>query len=177
MRHRGLLVVFAALAFAGAACGSTGQTGAVTSQAPPTPSTTAEPTTATPATTATTATTVPPPTTVAGQATTVVADCGSGAYRPARIIVTCTSTGMVATQIQWSSWSTSGASGTSVVEVNPCQPTCAASGDKPYNARLDLSGRVSTSSGPRFSRLTLTWIGTPPFGQPSNSYQLPTTEP
>lgn len=166
------------MAFAGAACGSAGQTGAVTSPSPPAQSTASAPTSAAPTTAATTTTgPAPSSSTVAGQATTVVADCGAGAYRPARIIVTCANTGVIATQIQWSTWSSSGARGTSVVEVNPCKPTCAASSDKPYSARLQLSDPVSTSSGPRFSLVTLTWSGASPYGQPSNSYQLPTTEP
>jgi hypothetical protein len=138
--------------------------------------------TTTAAASVTTATSAPPTTagsttisTEAGQATTVVADCGSGAYRPARIVVTCADSGVVATEIQWSQWTTGQAVGTSVVQVNPCQPTCAAQTAKPYNGQITLSNPVGTSHGPRFARLTIAWTGSAPYGQPSNSYALTTS--
>lgn len=111
------------------------------------------------------------------QAPTVVADCGAGAFQPARIVVTCGSPTVVATEIHWSTWSATQAAGTSVVEVNLCKPTCAGSGDRPFPARVVLSKPVQTRSGPRFSLLTAIWTGTPPYGRTSNAYPLPTTVP
>jgi len=115
------------------------------------------------------------PATVAGQATTVVADCGSGAYQPARIVVTCADAAVVATEIRWSRWTVAAAAGTSVVQVDACRPTCAAQSAKPYGAHVALSEPVQTGQGPRFSHLTLTWTGPSPFGQASNSYPLATS--
>lgn len=130
--------------------------------------------------TATSATTSTTPTTTAGGGqlmTTVVSDCGTGAYRPAEIVVTCGDGAVVATQIQWSAWSPAQASGTAVVEVNSCRPTCSSSEPRPYPGKLLLSHRVSTSSGPHFAQLVVTWTGQAPFGQPTNTYPLKTAVP
>ena len=174
MGRKGWVLAVVTLAAVSAACGSTSTqvggastTGATTSTS--VASTTAASTAPTTATTTTTLVTVP------GQATTVVADCGSGAYQPARIVVTCGNGAVVATEIHWSQWTVSQASGTSVVQVNTCQPSCAAQSAKPFNGRVALSDPVGTSHGPRFAHLTITWTGPLPYGQASNSYSLTTS--
>jgi hypothetical protein len=125
-----------------------------------------------------TSTTIPTSTAVPGnseQATTVVADCGTGAYRPARIVATCGNSGVVVTEIQWSTWTTTEAVGDSVVQVDPCKPSCAAQSAQPFDAQVTLADPVMTSQGSRFSKLTLTWKGTKPFGNAADSYSLPTS--
>lgn len=139
-------------------------------------------TTTTASTTATTApassTTVTTPLTVAGQATTVVADCGSGAYQPARIVIACGDGNVIATQTHWTEWLTTQAVGTSEVLINPCKPNCASStATPPHAAKLILSAPVATTHGPRFSKVTIVWTGPSPTGTPTITYPLTTVTP
>ncbi|MGH7751171.1 MAG: hypothetical protein ACREQ5_41360, partial [Candidatus Dormibacteria bacterium] len=106
---------------------------------------------------------------------TVEADCGAGAYEPARLVVTCGQGTVVATEIHWSGWSAATATGTSVVMVDACVPRCAAVSARPYPARLVLTTPVDTAQGPRFSRLAIDWTGPEPYGRASDSYSLPTS--
>lgn len=167
MGRRGWAFAAIALIATATACGST------TVRANGSSTTTAHPTSTSASNPSTTSTSVA--TTVAGQATTVVADCGSGAYKPARVVVTCANAGVVATEVHWSSWTTTRAVGTSVVQVNTCKPSCAAVSAKPYPGELVLSDPVSTSHGPRFSQLTIAWTGSPPQGTATNTYALTTS--
>ena len=124
----------------------------------------------------TVATTAPTSSTTAGGlATEVVSDCATGAYKPARIVATCPTTKVVVTDISWTTWTASAASGTASAQVDGCQPTCAAQSAVPYPATVALSDPVSSARGPRFSRLTLTWSGKGPFGHPSDAYALVTS--
>jgi hypothetical protein len=141
------------------------------------------PTTTTTSASTTTATagpnsTVTAPITVAGQATTVVADCGAGAYQPARIIIACGDGNVIATQIRWTQWVNAQAVGTSEVLMNPCKPSCASSpATPPHAAKLTLSDPVATAHGPRFSKVTIAWTGPSPTGTPTINYPLTTTTP
>jgi len=115
-----------------------------------------------------------PATTAPALMTTVVSDCGTGAYRPTTIVVTCGNGSVVATQIAWTAWSAASATADAVMQVDPCRPTCASGGDRPYPAHIKLSDPVATSAGPRFSRLTVAWTGASPTNTPLQSYPLPT---
>jgi hypothetical protein len=108
-------------------------------------------------------------------AATVVADCGTTAYEPQRIDVTCTNSSVVATEIRWSGWSSTRATGTAVVELNRCQPTCSASSAVPYPASITLTDPVMSAGGARFSQAQITWSGSLPLGHPSDTYALSTT--
>ncbi|HSS10066.1 MAG TPA: hypothetical protein VLL25_09285, partial [Acidimicrobiales bacterium] len=160
------LVVFTVFAGLLAGCGSSQQAARPVASSAPRLTSTSIPT-------------IPTTTTTApgnsDQATTVVADCGTGAYRPARIVATCGNSGVVVTEIQWSTWTTTEAVGDSVVQVDPCKPSCAAQSAQSFEAQVTLANPVMTSQGSRFSKLTLTWKGTKPFGNAADSYPLPTS--
>lgn len=138
-----------ALSLAGAACGS--------SRAVGTGSTTSSPTT-----TVTSASTT---TRVSLEVT--VPDCGVGAYRPTTLLIVCGTSGTMATGIQWSSWDSSGASGTGTVDLQPGKSQLSG------QANLQLTNAVDKGAGgPQFTHLTITWIGRSPDGRPSDSYEL-----
>jgi hypothetical protein len=140
-------VTGAALACALAACSSAQRVGT-------------EPTT-TGATVAPTSTTSPP----ALQVT--VPDCGAGAFRPMTLLITCATGGTMATGVQWSTWSSAGATGTGTVHLQ-------SSGQQESGqADLELSNVSDKgTSGPQFTLLTVTWVGRSPDGHTSDSFQL-----
>lgn len=142
-----------ALALVGAGCGSKG--GAVST-----------PTTAAPTSTSTSPPTSTPPTTVAHQLPTVP-NCGGGAYEPTALFIVCGGTGAtMATDVIWSTWTATGATGTGSVHLTSGTSTSTAP------ARLTLSQVVSGSVGPQFSLLTVTWTGTSPDGHPIDTFHL-----
>jgi hypothetical protein len=104
----------------------------------------------------------------------VIADCATGAYQPARIIATCPAGSVIATDIHWAQWTPTEGTGSSVVQVNPCRPTCAAVSAQPYDAKIVLSNPVLTPQGPHFSKLTIEWRGARPPADVKDSYSLPT---
>lgn len=98
---------------------------------------------------------------------TTVPDCGSGAYRPATLLVTCVSGGITVTGIQWGAWGPSGASGVGTVHMT------VGGRQESDQADLSLSKPANTAdNGPQFTVLTLTWIGRSPDGHPTDTYQL-----
>lgn len=114
----------------------------------------------------TTASTLPTaPTTVRGQMTTVP-DCGTGAYEPPTLLIVCGDGTTTATDVTWSSWSDSAASGTGDVNL----VTGGRSSTAP--ARLQLSEVVDGSGGPQFTVLDVTWTGTSPDGHPTDTFRL-----
>ncbi len=118
-------------------------------------------------------------TTVAAGVVKVVADCQTTAVEPATITVSCGDGGVVATQLQWSSWGSTSADGTGVIQENDCEPTCAQGITGSYPADIRLSGVVTpTAAGsdePVFSVITATYTGTAPAGDPTQTFGLPTT--
>ena len=123
----------------------------------------------TPATTSTTATSVAGSTSTSSTAAlqTTVPDCGAGAYRPQTLLVTCVTGGITVTGIEWSAWSSSGAAGAGTVHMT------VGGRQESGQANLALSRVEETGAGgPRFSVLTVTWIGRSPDGHTSDTYQL-----
>lgn len=121
------------------------------------------------ATTAPTASSVADSTSTSSTAAlqTTVPDCGAGAYRPQTLLVTCVTGGITVTGIEWRTWSSSGAAGTGVVHMTV--------GGRQDSGQADLAlSRVeeTRAGGPRFSLLTVTWIGRSPDGQATDTYQL-----
>lgn len=122
-----------------------------------------------PVTTATTVTSVADSTSTSSTAAlqTTVPDCGAGAYRPQTLLVTCVTGGITVTGIEWSSWSSSGAAGSGTVHMTV--------GVRQESGQADLTlSKVEQTSagGPRFSLLTVTWIGRSPDGHASDTYHL-----
>ena len=150
----GLLVVAGGLVAAGCSSGSPPhRTTAVTAATAPVTST-AVPVTSSAA----------PATTVAGQLPTVF-DCGGGAYKPATLLIVCGPGAAMATNVRWTSWNGTGASGSGSVLL---------AGRSPARADLQLSGVVGSGSGPQFSQLQVTWTGASPDGHPTDHFALAT---
>lgn len=149
---RVLVPALACVALAVTGCSSSARTGgstAATSASTSVPPSTAVATSAT---------------TVAGQQTTVY-DCGGGAYEPATLLVVCGVNSTVVTDVHWTSWTATSATGTGNVHLP---------GKSPSPASLALSDVVSSGSGPQFAQLKATWSGTSPDGHPYDVYPLGT---
>jgi len=127
------------------------------------PSTTAPSTTLPPITFDTTTTPV-------GTEATVLADCRTFQARPAEIIGACGDAGIIFSDLRWDTWQASGATGTGSVHLLLCDPACASGGAYDGPARVELGRPV----GRTFSEIVVTWVGTQPFGHPTDTYSLPT---
>jgi hypothetical protein len=146
-----------------------------TTEAPPTTPSTTEGveglgTSTTAPSSATTSTTVAPTTTAAP--VDVIANCTSATYEPATIILACGDGGVSATQISWSAWGATSATGTSIIKANLCNPDCAQGSTGSFPATITLSGVTSGASGQIFSTLTASFSGASPNGNPTESYSL-----
>lgn len=114
--------------------------------------------------TAQTVTTTPP----ASEPTAVptVFNCGGGAYEPKTLLVVCGIASTHVTDVAWTSWTGSGATGTGTVHLS------ASGNHASAPASLELSKVVQTGNGPQFSELTVTWTGTSPDGHPTDQFHL-----
>lgn len=108
------------------------------------------------------------PTTAAPRLTPTVYNCGGGAYEPATLLIVCGVDTTMATGVEWATWTSSAASGKGNVAVT---------GHPPQPASLALRNVVTTSTGPQFSVLTVTWTGASPDGHPSDTFHLTTAGP
>jgi hypothetical protein len=111
------------------------------------------------------ATTSAAPTTAVGQVPTVP-NCGGGAYKPQTLLIVCGSGTTTATGVSWRSWGSASASGSGTVHLQVKGQAVAAP------AALLLTGVVDGPVGPQFTRLTVTWTGTPPDGNARDTYHL-----
>lgn len=82
-----------------------------------------------------------------------VTTCGHLDYKPTVILKFCADAEVGIGQIQWSTWSAEGASGTGVYEVNDCAPSCASGKFHYADVRITLS-KSKTSDG----KIALTFI-------------------
>ena len=53
-----------------------------------------------------------------------VTTCGKLDYKPAILIKFCADTAVEIAQIEWSTWSANGGTGTGIYVINDCAPTC-----------------------------------------------------
>jgi eukaryotic-like serine/threonine-protein kinase len=138
------------------------------------PATTAAPTTTAPATTTvpTTASASTSTTSVASGVVKVIADCQNPAYEPTTIILACADGGITATQISWTSWGATSATGTSVIQANLCNPNCAQGTMGSFPANITLSSVTSGSGGGLFSTLTAVFTGASPTGSPTQTFSI-----
>ena len=103
----------------------------------------------------------------------VLSDCQNPSYQPATILLACGDGSSVATQIRWSSWGPTSATGTAVIRQALCNPNCAQGSEGTFPASITLSGVQSAgSSGQLFSILTATFSGASPTGTPSETYNI-----
>jgi hypothetical protein len=106
-----------------------------------------------------------PPTTAVGQLPTVP-NCGGGAYEPKRLLIVCGTGTTMATDVSWRSWAPAVASGSGTVHLLVKGQSVSAP------AALLLTDVVAGPVGPQFTRLTVTWTGTPPDGNARDTFRL-----
>lgn len=107
----------------------------------------------------------------------VVADCIRApqqlSIRPAVITLACADDGLGVTNMTWTSWTTSAATGTGTLWEKLCKPNCADGQIGTYPVAVTLSAVKTSSQGPWFSRLTVTWEATRPPNQTPDSFLTP----
>jgi hypothetical protein len=95
-----------------------------------------------------------------------VADCGGGSYEPATLLIVCGVGTTMATGVHWTSWDTTGATGTGNVHLVTSALAATAA------ARLSLSQVVGGPTGPQFTLLKITWTGKSPDGRATDTFSL-----
>jgi hypothetical protein len=104
----------------------------------------------------------------------IVADCirapAQLSIRPAGITLACADNGLGVENMTWTSWTTSAAAGQGTLWEKLCKPNCAAGHIGTYRVAVTLSAVKTSSQGPWFSRLTVTWEATRPPGQTPVSF-------
>lgn len=108
----------------------------------------------------------------------VVADCitkpGTLTTRPAKIYQACADAGLGVENMVWTSWTTTAATGRGTLWEKLCKPSCAAGTIGTYAVAITLSKARTSTSGPWFSLMKITWEGRqPPNTTPFNSLPLP----
>jgi hypothetical protein len=100
-----------------------------------------------------------------------VTNCNQEIYKPSAITIACSDGTEYLTKLKWSSWTRSGASGTGVDEVNPCNPDCAQGHFKGYAVTVKLSKPTSCHKQRHkvFNTLALTYTGSRPKGSLKSS--------
>jgi hypothetical protein len=97
--------------------------------------------------------------------------------RPASITLACADDGVGVENMTWTSWTTSSAAGTGAFWENQCEPSCADGKIATYPVTVALSAVETTSQGPWFSRLTVTWeANRPPNATPDSFPLMPPSE-
>jgi hypothetical protein len=106
-----------------------------------------------------------------------VADCTLApplrlSTRPAGITLACADDGLGVGKMSWSQWTPAAATGRGTFWEKLCVPSCTSGKIGQYAALVRLSDVQSSSQGPWFKRLTVTWLGTPPPSSTPVSYGL-----
>lgn len=117
--------------------------------------------------TAMTQATTPPPSISSASTPGVIADCTSPppyrlSTRPSAITLACADNGWGVEEMTWTSWTTSAATGHGTFWEKLCKPSCATGKIGTYPIVVTLSAVKTSSQGPWFSRLTVTWEATRP---------------
>lgn len=97
----------------------------------------------------------------------VIADCTSPppyrlSTRPSAITLACADDGLGVEEMTWTSWTTSAATGHGTFWEKLCKPSCATGKIGTYPVAVRVSAVKTSSQGPWFSRLTVTWEATRP---------------
>jgi hypothetical protein len=93
------------------------------------------------------------------EARVFVSPCGDALVRPKRIVFTCADAGLRIARIHWRTWGGPVATGDGVLEVNDCNPFCAAGHFHFYPARVQLRHRQRCGRGARYRLATVTGRG------------------
>ncbi|HEY5111953.1 MAG TPA: hypothetical protein VII67_06455 [Acidimicrobiales bacterium] len=81
---------------------------------------------------------------------------GSYVMEPTSFIITCADSNTELTRTHWSTWTSTGARGTTRFAMNLCTPYCAASPMSYFaNSKVDLSAPVKTTKGTLFSLMVV----------------------
>jgi hypothetical protein len=96
---------------------------------------------------------------VAKSVTTKILTCaGISAIKPSNFVITCADSNTELTQTHWSTWTASGATGTTRFAMNLCKPYCAASPMSYFpDSVVRLSAPETTKHGTFFSMLLVTY--------------------
>jgi hypothetical protein len=156
-----------------AACGASGTTPRASSTPSPT-----SPATAPPASSPAAAPSSPaPPASPASALPGVVAECTNPppltlSTRPTEIVLACADDGIGVEHMTWSSWASGAAAGQGLLWENLCQPNCATGKIATYPVAVTLSAVKTSSQGPYFSNLALTWQGNRPPNSTPDAFGL-----
>jgi len=117
------------------------------------------------------------PSLVRGPVPRVLADCVSApphrlSVRPASIALACADNGWGVESVTWTGWMASAAMGQGTFWEKLCQPNCASGKIGTYPVLVTLSVVKTSSQGPWFSRLTVTWRATQPPNPTPDSFPL-----
>ncbi|HVB51152.1 MAG TPA: hypothetical protein VND89_05370 [Acidimicrobiales bacterium] len=81
---------------------------------------------------------------------------GSYVMEPTSFVITCADANTQLTRTHWSSWTSTGAKGTTRFAMNLCTPYCAASPMSYFaNSKVDLSAPVKTKKGTLYSLMVV----------------------
>jgi hypothetical protein len=100
----------------------------------------------------------------AGQA--VIDACTGPAVRaPKDLVLFCGDGNDEVSGLNWKGWGDSSTHASGTVAVNLCQPNCAAGHSHSYGVSVSVKGLTGHGRSARYTRLTLSFSGTPPKGQ------------
>ncbi|HEY5266892.1 MAG TPA: hypothetical protein VIJ40_08775 [Acidimicrobiales bacterium] len=84
---------------------------------------------------------------------------GISVVEPRSFVITCADANSELTKTHWSTWTSTGASGTTTFAMNLCTPYCAASPMSYFpNSHVTLSAPVATKHGKLFSLMTVRYM-------------------
>jgi hypothetical protein len=75
----------------------------------------------------------------AGTNRVYVPNCAKAVYKPKEIVLACGDDSSLLTKLTWGRWTSQGASGSGVYEVNDCTPDCVSGHFNSYPATVTLS--------------------------------------
>jgi len=123
------------------------------------------------------ATTITPPPASAPAVPGVVSECTSApplrlSVDPVGIALACADNGWGVERMSWNDWGSTVAKGQGTFFEKLCQPNCAEGTIGTYPVEVTLSGVKSSSHGPWFSSLSVSWEGARPPGTTPPSFPL-----
>ncbi len=107
----------------------------------------------------------------------MVADCNDAlphdlVIRPSSISLACADDNLGVEHLSWSTWGSSRAAGHGSLWLNLCDPSCALGKYAYYPVAVTLSGVRSSSRGPWFGDLMISFTGARPPVKLPRSYGL-----
>lgn len=98
-----------------------------------------------------------------------ISNCGAALTRPKTVTLTCADAGIVLTKLKWSSFGGATAKASGKIDVNTCEPDCAAGAAKSYRVKVSASRPRSCKHGLAvYGRVAVTFTA----AKPRNASQL-----